>query len=202
MARPRARLAASIAVAAALLARSPAPRAFELREYEIKAGFLFNFFHFVEWPPDAFADSTDPLRLEVVGHDPFDGALERLVEGRLVNGRRVVVFFSADMRRGPRGHLVFVSDSEVKRVASIIATLRRSPALTVSSIDGFAERGGVIGFVQAGESVRFVINRAAAGESRLRISSKLLSLARLAQTDGALQRCGSGTGNPAPLQSC
>ncbi len=33
-----------------------------VREYDLKAAFLFNFAHFVEWPSAAFADADSPDR--------------------------------------------------------------------------------------------------------------------------------------------
>jgi hypothetical protein len=148
------------------------------REYEIKAGFLFSFAKFVDWPADAFASDTDDLRVEVIGHDPFDGALDRLVAGKTIDQHTVVISYSRDLSAIPRGHLVFISASERRQVPSLLAALERTPTLTISDIDEFAERGGVIGLVGA-QSVRFVINRTAAAKAGLQVSSKLLSLATL-----------------------
>jgi hypothetical protein len=51
--------------------------------------------------------------------------------------------------------------------------------LTVSDIDGFAEAGGAIQFVVQENRVRFVVNLEVATQNRLRVSAKLLALARV-----------------------
>ena len=178
--------ASSIAVAVALLASFPRVSTGQLvpaREYEIKAGFLFNFSKFIDWPDDAFKSETDDLRLEVIGHDPFGGALDRLVAGKFIDQHPVVIVYSSDVSAGRRGHVVFVSASEHKQLPSLLSALIGTPTLTVSDIDQFAEHGGVIGLVAQGQSVGFVVNRAAATRARLRVSSRLLSLATILDRD-------------------
>src|SRR5260221_9445437 len=62
-----------------------------LSEPEIKAGFLFNFTKFVEWPEGTFADSRAPIILGVVGENPLGNLLTETAAGKFVNGRPVVV---------------------------------------------------------------------------------------------------------------
>jgi hypothetical protein len=172
--------AASIAAAVALILSLPHVSAGQLapaREYEIKAGFVFNFAKFISWPKGAFESDTDDLRLEVIGHDPFDGALDRLVAGKMIDSHQVVIVYSSDVSSRRRGHIVFVSGSERKQLPNVIAVLGGAAALTVSDIDQFAEQGGVIGLVAAGQTVKFVINRAAAAKAGLKVAAVLLSLA-------------------------
>ena len=59
----------------------------------------------------------------------------------------------------------------------------RSGTLTVGESTGFASRGGVIGFFRDGTRIRFEINRTAAREVGVRISSRLLRLAKLTETE-------------------
>ena len=183
--RPCLRRIASIAAAVAVVAFThvSASQLAPAREYEIKAAFLVYFASFIDWPESVFTSSTDDLRLEVIGHDPFDGALDRLAAGQSINQRRVVIVYSTRASAQPRGHMVFVSASERKQAPSLLAALNGTPTLTVSDIDRFAEQGGVIGLAENGQGVRFVINRAAASRAGLRVSSKLLSLATLLDHD-------------------
>ena len=52
-------------------------------------------------------------------------------------------------------------------------------ALTVGDTKGFADCGGVINFVLENDRVQFEVNRKAAEQAGLKISSKLLSVAKL-----------------------
>src|SRR5689334_15033090 len=59
-------------------------------EYQVKAAFLLNFTRFIEWPA-ADAPPGAPFSICVLGDDPFNGALDRMVEGEAVNGRKLAV---------------------------------------------------------------------------------------------------------------
>jgi hypothetical protein len=54
----------------------------------------------------------------------------------------------------------------------------------VSDAPGFAAHGGMVGFATEGTRVRFEVNLTQAEKSSLKLSAKLLSLARLVDTPG------------------
>jgi len=147
-------------------------------EYEVKAAFLYNFAKFVEWPAEAFLDGNEPILVCIVGRDPFGDILNQTLLGKTVNGKPVIIQrggITQDMRFC---HIVFISSSERKRLAQIMQRLNGASVLTVSEIEGFAELGGIINFTLEGNKVRFEINVTSAERARLRISSKLLALAK------------------------
>jgi len=147
-------------------------------EYQIKSAFLYNFARFVQWPSDAFATDNAPIYIGIIGKDVFGETLEAL-EGKTIGGRKVVV------RRFGRGevfdkcHVLFVSPSEKENLAQIFYRLNGSNILTVGDTEGFCREGGIINFYKVESKVRFEINLDAAGRAKLKISSKLLSLASI-----------------------
>jgi YfiR/HmsC-like len=146
------------------------------QEYQIKAAFLLNFAMFVEWPPSAFENAHSPIAICVVGADPFGGVLDRLLEGQVVNGRKLV---ARRLQRVPAGHacqVVFVSPSE-KDARGILAGLGPG-VLSVGDRAGFLREGGIIGFVVENNHIRFDIDQRAAAKAALTISARLLSVAR------------------------
>ena len=146
-------------------------------EYHVKAAFLFHFAQLVEWP-DAPDQSGSSLLLCTLGDDPFHGELESTVEGKQI-GSRVLRIRHLSEARVTRGcNMVFISRSENRHLAAILASLRNSPILTVGEADDFLASGGMVRFCLEGDRVRFEINREAAESARLKISSKLLLLAR------------------------
>lgn len=160
------------------LGRAAAARAQGANEYQVKAAFLFNFVKFIEWPAEAFSDDGAPLVIGVVGQDPFGGYLDRAAGGKSVNGRQLLVRrfkWGEDLRAC---HVLFVCSSERKHLAQIIARLRGATVLTVGDMDQFTQQGGGIHFVTEASRMRFEINARAAAQARLKISSKLLALAR------------------------
>ncbi|HZU24695.1 MAG TPA: YfiR family protein [Bryobacteraceae bacterium] len=145
-------------------------------EYQVKAAFLLNFTKFIVWPPSAFADSNAPLRICVLGDDPFGGALRQTVEGEVVNGRKLV---AERIRRPPEAHwcqVLFISQDEELALGTLPETA--PGVLTVGEGDRFLNHGGMIALIVADRRVRFDIDRAAAERAGLRISSRLLSVAR------------------------
>ncbi|HEV3216141.1 MAG TPA: YfiR family protein [Vicinamibacterales bacterium] len=164
----------------AVLATLPRPTAAQsdpASESERKALFVYNFMLFVDWPADAFQNASEALRVEIIGRDPFNGSLDRLLADKSVGGRRIVVTHSVAPKAGPLPHVLFVSAAEAPNLARVLAAYCHLPVLTVSDLEGFANRGGVIGLVEENHDLHFVINRTAAGEARLQVSSRLFYLA-------------------------
>ena len=138
------------------------------REYQIKAAFLYNFVQFVEWPADAFAAADSPIILAVVGDNPFGESLRQVIAGKSVGGRRLEV-----------AHFPRAADVDEDDVDQVIRKAQQKAILTVSDVDGFTRAGGVIRFYLDDGKIRFEINVAAAEKSRLKISSRLLKLAKV-----------------------
>jgi hypothetical protein len=147
-------------------------------EYAVKAAFLFNFAKFVEWPDDAFADRASPLVLCVLGEDPFGDALGFL-KGKTANGRPIVIRYAATLEELDRCHLLFVSSSEKPNLPKILQVTKSRSTLTVGDMEGFARAGGIINLVKTENRVGIEINLEAAQRTRLKISSKLLALAKI-----------------------
>ena len=152
-------------------------------EYEVKAVFLYNFARFVEWPPGALVNGHAPLVLGILGKDPFGNALGRLVKDKMINGHELVVrrFKPGQNARGCQ--VLFISSSEENHLRSILEDLRGSSVLTVGESDGFPQLGGIINFNLENNKVRFEINVDAAARAHLKISSKLLSLAKIVRDE-------------------
>jgi hypothetical protein len=153
----------------------------QINEYQVKAFFLYNFARYVEWPPQSFKSARDPIVICILGQDPFGGALDQAVAGKLVDGRPFVVRQIAEIPPACECHIQFVHASERKRFRSLAGKLRGSGILTVGETQGFTADGGVINFKLEDGKVRFEIDVDAAGRERLHISSKLLSLAKIAR---------------------
>lgn len=150
------------------------------KEYQVKAAFLYNFVQFTEWPADAFSDTNSPIVIGILGDDPFSGDLDNLVRGEKVNNHPLVVQRYHQVEEIKACQILFISQSEAKRLEQIFARLKNRSILTVGDIDGFAQRGGMIRFITENNKIRFRINVAAAKAASLTISSKLLRSAEIA----------------------
>jgi hypothetical protein len=176
-----------LAMAATTGAVGAAPRSEPSAEYALKAAVLFNFTKFVDWPADAFPDGKSPFHLCILGEDPFGAVLDAMVANEVWNGRPIAV------RRLPRGadpracQILFLARGEGERHAEdaeVLAGLRGTNVLAVGETDRFLAEGGHIRVFLDANRVRFEVNLPAVKTTRIKISSKLLRLARLRPEEG------------------
>jgi hypothetical protein len=150
-----------------------------LSEYQIKAGFFFNFTRFVEWPETAFVTATSPIIACVAGETPLTDLVIDVTAGKVVNGRAVSirrVKASDDLRRC---NLLFISAAEEHRTAEILAGLKRASTLTVGETPGFPQAGGMINFSIQENKVKLELNLDATTGAGLKVNSKLIAVSRL-----------------------
>jgi hypothetical protein len=146
-------------------------------EYLIKAAYLYHFAMFVDWPADAFSSRNSPIVIGIVGTDPFGPAIDDTVRDKRIDGRPLVVKrldWTQDLRQC---HILFVADGG--KIGDVVRRVGDLSVLTVGETQDLAKHGAVITFRIEDNRVRFDINVDAAKRSRLTISSKLLSLARI-----------------------
>ena len=140
-------------------------------EYRVKAAYLFNFARFVEWPVEA---QNGPLTICVAGRAVFGDVLDETLRGESVNGRAVVARVLLEPE--PGCHVLFVPRGAA--ATAYIRAAQGQPVLTVGETPDFIALGGIANFIPEGNNVRFEINAGAADRAGLRISSRLLRLAR------------------------
>ena len=148
------------------------------REYLIKAAFLYNFLKFVEWPEEALPEGAGTIAVCLVGEDPFGEALES-IKGKTVKSKDLVIRRVQALQNLGACQLLFVSSSEKNRLPEIIGALKGRAVLTVGELEGFTQGGGIIRLLIERNNVRFEINADMAERTGLKISSKLLSLAKV-----------------------
>ena len=163
----------------ALIAGNITARATPTSEYEIKAAFLFHFAQFVEWPARAFKDANSPLTYCTFGADPFRGSLDESLRGKTIGERRIRVQHLKQAEGIQDCQVLFIGGAETKRAAAgILANVKGSAILTVGESQDFAEDGGMIEFCLEGNKIRFNINLATVSEAKLKMSARLLTLAK------------------------
>ena len=147
-------------------------------EYRSKAGFLAAFPSFVDWPDSAFSSSEAPFLICVRGDFSFGTSLADLARGASPHGRHVEVRWVHKDQDLLSCHIAFISRSESKRYTKVLQILDRTGVLTVGETDNFLGAGGVISFSSERETLQFEVNLMAAETAHLKISSRLLALAR------------------------
>lgn len=148
-------------------------------EYQVKAAFLFNFARFVDWPADAFPSADSALQICVLGQDPFGRDFEQVIVDKTVNGHRIEIAHPDGVPQARACQILFIAASEKARVPAILQGLKGASVLVVGDTPGFAAGGGAINFVIDDGRVRFEINLKAAQLAHLKLSSRLLTVAKV-----------------------
>ena len=139
-----------------------------------KAAFLYNLVKFVEWPA---TDGDGPIVLGMLGRDALGATMEQIFRGKDVDGRALQIRYVAKLEDLKFCQVIFISEAEKERLPEILAALKDVHVLTVSEIDGFAERGGMVRLIVENTKVRLEVNVDTVSRARLKISARLLQLA-------------------------
>jgi YfiR/HmsC-like len=145
-------------------------------ETQVKAAYLYNFGKFVKWQVDRVA-SPDSFEICILGKDPFGSVLDSTVAGERIDGRKITVRRISKIQQAEPCSILFISKSEENRLPPILLAAQHWSLLTVSDLPHFAEQGGDIAFVMHEDKIRFEVNRSAALQSHLLLSSELLKVA-------------------------
>jgi hypothetical protein len=143
---------------------------------DVKAAFLVNFVKFAEWPTLA----TDAaICICVAGDDHVAASLRAAARDGAIEAHNVSVKTLAP-EETPRGcHVLFIGMENPHRGIAVLEAAAPMPVLTVSDAARFAETGGMIQLFLEKGHMRFAVNVDALQRSRLRLSSRMLGLAKI-----------------------
>jgi YfiR/HmsC-like len=144
---------------------------------DIEAAYLYNFGKFIDWPPADTDALTNQFSICIVGKDEFGPALDAIVQSDTVKGRTIVVKRLQSIPFTDSCQILFLASSEKAHLTRDLDALKEKPILTVSSMPGFLDRGGMIQFIVQDNRVRFAVSLAAATHVHLTFSSQLLKVA-------------------------
>jgi hypothetical protein len=175
----RRRLLAVLGAALAGPGRALAQGGLQATEYQVKAAFLCKFAGYVEWPPPERTDGQ--FVIGVLGDDDVVQEVARAATGLTVQGRAMSVRRLA-RNEGPAGvQILFITRTHTARQPELLASARGQPTLTVTETDG-AAAASIINFVLVDDKVRFDIALPLAEQGNLKISARLLAVARKVST--------------------
>lgn len=143
---------------------------------EIKAAYLYHLLHFVKWPSGYTGSTNDPINICVIGQGDHNDALKALAS-RSIATRPIMVRFVEQSSRAFDCQLLYLHDTNIRRLKSLLQLLGKKGVLTVGESNGFVDDGGMIGFVMIDGTVRMEINLSVAKDDGFEVSAKLLEVA-------------------------
>jgi hypothetical protein len=151
-------------------------------EYRVKAAFLLNFTKFVTWPDNPSVNADKSIIVCVLGNNPFGKALDS-IQGKEVSGRPIKIIYETDPKSLPYCHVIFISANLGDSASEILRKLSAQHVLTVGESKSFSKSGGMIDFINIDNKIRFEINPSAVEAASLKMSSQLLKLAIIVETN-------------------
>lgn len=145
-------------------------------ETDVKAAFIYNFTKFVEWPTTALAPEA-PMQICIMGKNDIGNRLRQL-HGREAQGHllQVRLLEPADDQAGC--HVMFITRDKARQLAQLLKPSANNATLTVSDAPDFTHNGGMIELFVESNRVQFMINLDTAQQAGLKISARMLQLAR------------------------
>jgi hypothetical protein len=154
-------------------------------EPALKAAFLYNFVKFTEWPVEA-VPSDGALRMCVLGDEAVATALEQTVKARQIDGHSLTVVRVSVDGALSSCQVLYVTGLDRRRSTQLIERIKGAPVFAVGDLEAFAALGGVGQLFVENGKMRFALNPASAQRAGLRISSKLLALAKVVKDETAV----------------
>lgn len=171
---------AAVHVLVASMSLLSAPNAIaqtEATPEEVQAAYIHKFAGFIDWPPKSFTSHSSPIVIGVVGSDLMYELLLGVVPGRPMQGRRVEVRRLTTPEQSSGVHMVFVGRAAWNGLAEWSAASKKDAVVVTTDAPHGVDRGAALGFVRAGQRVRFEASTAAAEQSGVKLSARLLAVA-------------------------
>jgi hypothetical protein len=145
-------------------------------EVSVKAAFLFNFAQFVDWP----AGGTGSFNFCVIGDDQMAEYLTLNLRNQSIGSRRSVVKSALATGELTSCNIIYVGRSSKKSAPVVMQAVAGKPILLVSEFPELGDRGMAINFFLDEERIRFEVHLGALEKAGLKVSSRLLNVARIA----------------------
>lgn len=148
------------------------------REDQVKAAFFYHFANFVEWPEATFNATDGHLRICVIGETRFDQSLETTLSHKNIGGHHFEIRRNPPKAEIQHCHMLYVPNTGKATIQTIRHYIDQKNVLTVGETLDFIRHGGMVHFFVEKQKMRFAINSHAIKLSNLKVSSKLLRLAK------------------------
>lgn len=148
-------------------------------EYEVKATFFYHFANFVDWPASTFKATNGHLRICVMGKDPFGQTLEATLAKKSLQNHPFEIYRNPPTTKLKHCHLLYFPASASSKIRALRRHVDTEDVLTVGETSDFMEQGGMVQFFVDKQNIQFAINTDVVDQTNLKVSSKLLRLAKI-----------------------
>jgi hypothetical protein len=151
-------------------------------ESAVKSAFVYNFARFTKWPEESFSQSPNEFKLCLVGEEPNEQFFSNLTDKRIA-GRPIIIEIRSRLIDLNLCQIIFLSGTDHSLIPRVLAAVEFKPVLTIGEMTGFSEIGGIFTIINVDGRMRFQANIKSIKRSGLKISSRLLKLAKIVEAD-------------------
>jgi hypothetical protein len=145
-------------------------------EHDVKAAFVLQLLSFIDWPAENAP--RDSIVVHVVGRGPMHDALVAL-RGEQVGPFFVAVHAGGVPSHGDKCQVLFIDCASAAEASESLRLGHATGTLSIANCPGFAAQGGMINLVVVDSRVGFEVNPDAVARGGVKISSKVLRLAKI-----------------------
>ncbi len=151
---------------------------------ELKTAYLYNFSKFVEWPESEFESEQSNFIITILGESSVSKVLNKVLENKFVKKHKIYVRIADNVNEIKKSHIVFITQEHHSDIKKVVSKFKNKPVLTIGdALDNFCQSGGIINLTKKDSKTRFEINNHVALQSGLKISSKLLVLSKILNSE-------------------
>ncbi len=165
-------------IAVSLICQLGISRAETAGEYQVKAAFFYHFANFVDWPESTFKATKGHIRICVMGKDLFGQTLNATLAKKTVRDHPFEIHQNPPKTELQHCHVLYLSATRSSQMKALHHQIAKSDVLTVGENLEFMRHGGMVQFFVDNQKVRFAVNTDIINQTHLKVSSKLLRLAK------------------------
>ena len=149
-------------------------------EYRVKAGFIYNFAKFIEWPKEDAGQDPNFLLICIVPDTPETDVFLSLRNKSIGNKKIKVEKYNNVRDKGiEKCQILFLDSKDEVFIRESLLIVKYWSILTIGHIQGFTQAGGIINFFTEEDRLRFEVNLDAAKRARIKLGSQILMSAEI-----------------------
>jgi len=153
---------------------------FSETDLQVKAVILGRIPSFVQWPSNLLEpENSEYFHICLIGKTAFGTMLDTVYKERTIKKKKAQIHYLENLDELTTCNLLYISESEKRNISQIVALAQQLSILTIGETEGFENKGVIIKYYFKNRKIKFVVNTKSAKESGLKISSQLLTMAKI-----------------------
>ena len=138
--------------------------------------FIYNFSKFIQWPAEY---TTGDFVIGVLGNSPVTQHLKSMAASKKVGSQRFSIVSYGDPSDIQRCHILYIPTDKSAMLEACKENLSGTSTLIITDKPGLGKYGSGINFLMVNGKPKFELNKSAAEERNLKVSTELAKLAIL-----------------------